>query len=157
MRNLRFVLVLVVALGAVAALWAFDANAPISQGDFAVLLASDLQAQPPAGGWNAASATAFLSQLQVTPMSGAWSTGDTLNEGDFAHILRLMGLSFYAVRPTDPVTWGKAIAELARLSDYLRSYPIAAHTLGQTTTTHVYTGIGTTDSGAPVPASPSKP
>ena len=130
---------------------------PISQGDFAILLASSLNRPAPNGGWTAANASTFLAGLNITPTSGAWSPAATLKEGDLAHILRIMGLNFYSTAPDDVVTWARAESVIARFRDYFRSFNLQARSLDNNTTTHIYTGIGGTEAGAPAPASPSTP
>ncbi len=132
-------------------------EASISQGDFAILLASSLNRPAPNGGWTTSNAPAFLAGLDITPANGAWSPAATLKESDLAHILRLMGLNFYSTAPNDIVTWGRARSVIARFRDYFRSFNLPARSLDHNTTTHIYTGIGGTEAGAPAPASPSTP
>jgi len=74
----RFAIVLaVLALGSFG-LFA-DNQSPITQGEFAALLASNLKAPVPQGGWTAESAIQMLGGLGITPISGAWENGAQLN------------------------------------------------------------------------------
>lgn len=151
--------VVVIAIAALLflslAAFAQKGSDPITQGDFAVLLAAHLHQPAPAGGWTPASAAPFLTGLGLTPVSGAWSPGTGLTEGDLVHILRLMGQDYYSPDPNSPVTWARAEAVLNRFTDFLRRYNLVARSADGDTTTHIYTGIGATSSAAP--ASPSTP
>ncbi len=128
---------------------------PISQGDFAALLAGHLNQPVPAGGWNAANATAFLTGLGLVPTAGSWNPTAILTDGDLVHILRLMGPNYFSPDPNAQVTWARAQAVLNRFGDFLHRYNLVARSSDGTTTTHVYTGIASTSSAAP--ASPSTP
>src|SRR5512142_811282 len=92
-------LIVAVALAVLACTlaWAAETKDPISQGDFAVLLASNLKATPPAGGWTPATAETFLKDMGLTPISGAWTTAEPLKEGNLVNILRQMGQPYYSV------------------------------------------------------------
>jgi len=138
-------------------LWAANTFDPISQGDFAVLLASNMKAPAPAGGWTPSSATAFLSGLNLTPLSGTWSPAETLKDGNLVHILRQMGQPYYSVEPDSPVTWGKAYEVMGKFADFFKVYLVNGRTGSNDSTTHVYTGMGNSAAGAPAPASPSRP
>jgi len=137
--------------------WAAETKDPITQGDFAVLLASNLKAAVPAGGWTATTAEAFLKDLGLTPIGGAWSAAEPLREGNLVNILRQMGQPYYSVEPDSIVTWGQAYAVMAQFSDFFRTYPTVARTSSNDTTTHIYTGMGSVAAGAIAPASPSRP
>lgn len=154
----KLVLISMVTLFVLAGsvLWAGATNDPITKGDFAALLASNLKAPVPAGGWNATNAPPFLSGIGLSPMSGSWAAAEKLNDGDLVHILRQMGQPFYSAEPDSIVTWGRAYAVLAQFQDFFRTYPINS-TASNDTTTHIYTGMGTTAAGAVAPASPSTP
>ncbi len=145
------------ALMACSLLWAANTNDPISQGDFAVLLASNLKAPAPAGGWTPTSAGSFLSSLGLSPLSGTWDPAAKMNDGNLVHILRLMGQPYYSPEPDSLVTWGKAYAVIAQFNDFFSTYPVSARTASNDTTTHIYTGMGASSAGAPAPASPSRP
>lgn len=156
----RKVLVLTLAILATLAcglVWAANTHDPISQGDFAVLLASNLKAPEPAGGWTPGSATAFLSGLNLTPISGTWTPSETMKDGNLVHILRQMGQPYYSIEPDTDVTWGKAYEVMGKFADFFKTYLANGRTASNDTTTHIYTGMGTTAAGAPAPASPSKP
>ncbi|MGC8724808.1 MAG: hypothetical protein ACP5VF_13200 [Acidobacteriota bacterium] len=129
----------------------------ITQGQFAVLLASNMNAPAPTGGWSPASATAFLQSQGLVPRSGAWSSEVDLTEGDMAFIFRMMGLNVFTADPDATVTWAKAKELMGRYRDFFRTYRLAHHSMDNTTTTHIYTGVGGGNGGAPEPASPSTP
>jgi hypothetical protein len=137
--------------------WAAETKDPINQGDFAVLLASNLKAAPPAGGWTPASATTFLKEMGLAPIGGAWNAAEPMKEGNMVNILREMGQPYYSVEPDSIVTWGQAYAVMARFADFFRTYPAVARTSNNDTTTHIYTGMGATAAGGVAPASPSRP
>jgi hypothetical protein len=155
MRRIAFCLIAALLLLTATVVMAQKGSDPISQGDFAALLASHLNTPVPAGGWNGTNAPAFLSSIGLTPVSGAWTPAATLTEGDLVHILRLMGMSYYTTEPNNPVTWAHANAVLLRFGDFFRKYNLVARAVDGSTTTHIYTGIGATSAGAP--ASPSTP
>ena len=129
----------------------------ITQGQFAVLLASNLNAPAPASGWSPASATAFLQSQGLVPRSGAWSSETDLTEGDMAFIFRMMGLNVFTADPNTTVTWAKAKELMGRYRDFFRTYRLVHHSTDNTTTTHIYTGVGGENGAAPAPASPSTP
>ena len=156
MRKILVVLALSLLFVSVAAM-AQRPEDPISQGDFAVLLASSLNQPAPSGGWNKMSAPAFLNGLKISPSSGVWLPSATLKEGDFAFVLRLLGLNVYATQPDSPVTWGKVRAMLGRYQDYFRKIRLKGLASDATTTTHINTGTGGEDAEAPAPASPVVP
>ena len=155
MKAMRLSLVALVALalglGALA-----GTHDPIKQGDFAVLLASELNQPVPPGGWTPENARPFLSGLGLAPISGTWTKDDVLNEGNLVHMLRVLGGSVFSARPDDQVTWGKAYAVLAEYRDMFRSFALGK-TNKITTTTHIYTGVGGVAAGAPTPVSPIVP
>lgn len=154
----KLILISVVASLALAGslLWAGATNDPITQGDFAALLASNLKTPAPAGGWTASNAPVFLTSIGLSPMSGSWNASERLNDGNLVHILRQMGQPFYTSEPDSTVTWGRAYAVLAQFQDFFKTYPV--HSIATNdTTTHIYTGLGTTAAGAPAPASPATP
>lgn len=138
-----------------------DNQAPITQGEFAVLLASNLKAPTPQGGWTPESAIGLLSGLGLSPMNGAWEAGSQLNEGNMVHILRDMGLALYSTAPDAVVTKAKANAVFFRYDDFFENFILKSKTVQGLNTTHVDTGIGGTTSGAPdgiaPPASPVLP
>ncbi len=145
------------ALMTCSLLWAANTNDPISQGDFAVLLASNLKAPVPAGGWTPTSAGSFLSSLGLSPLSGMWDPAAKMNDGNLVHILRLMGQPYYSPEPDSIVTWGKAYAVMAQFTEFFATYPVHAMASSDDTTTHISTGMGMVAAGAPAPASPSRP
>lgn len=157
MRRLAVFIIAGVLVLAAAKVFAQKGSDPITQGDFAVLLASHLNKPAPAGGWDPASATAFLAGIGLTPVSGTWNASSGLMEGDLTHILRLMGLTYYSPEPNSTVTWARAEAVLNRFNDFLNRYNLTARTTDGSTTTHIYTGIASTSSAAPAPASPTTP
>ncbi len=146
-----------------AATLAYNSQDPITQGDFAVLLAGHLNAPAPQGGWSPESATSFLSGLGLAPLSGNWDASAQLNEGNMVHVLRDMGLALYSTAPDTTVTWGKANAMFFRYDDFFRSYKLKTLTVQGTTTTHINTGVAGTPSAAPEgepqvpPATPTLP
>lgn len=154
----KLILISVVASLVLAAslLWAGATNDPITQGDFAALLADNLKAPVPAGGWNASNAPVFLTSIGLSPMNGSWNAAEKLNDGNLVHILRQMGQPFYSAEPDSIVTWGRAYAVLAQFQDFFKTYAIN-RTASNDTTTHIYTGMGTTAAGAVAPASPATP
>jgi hypothetical protein len=157
MRRLTILAVIsAMAVCSAVAVWSAGSEDPISQGDFAVLLASHLRQPVPPGGWAPASATAFLADIQITPVSGTWSVATTLNDGNLVHILRVMGQPLYSPEPDAPVTYAKAYAVLARFDDFFLRY-LLNKTAKNSTTTHIDTGLGAVAAGAPAPASPSTP
>lgn len=156
MRKILVVLALSLLFVSVAVM-AQRPQDPISQGDFAILLASSLNRPAPSGGWNNMSAPAYLSSLSISPSSGVWLPSATLNEGDFAYVLRLVGLNVYATQPDSPVTWEKARAMMAKYQDFFRKINLKALANDHTTTTRINTGVGGDDSAAPAPASPVEP
>jgi hypothetical protein len=156
MRKVLVIAALAALVVSVAA-FAQKADSPISQGDFAALLASNLNRPAPGGGWNGTNAPPYLASLGLTPLAGAWSSTATLKEGDLAHILRLLGQNFYSTQPESPVTWAKANSVLAGLRDFFKTYNPVAKAANQTTTTKINTALGGADAGAPTPASPSTP
>ena len=155
-RKLILISVVISLVLATSLLWAGATNDPISQADFAALLASNLKAPVPAGGWTTTNAPVFLTSIGLSPMSGAWNGSAMLNDGDLVHILRQMGQPFYSAEPDSIVTWGRAYAVLAQFQDFFRTYT-TNRTASNDTTTHIYTGMGTTAAGAVAPASPSTP
>jgi len=155
-RKLVLISVVTLLVFAASVLWAGATNDPITKGDFAALLASNLKTPVPAGGWNASNAPAFLSGIGLSPMSGAWNPSEKLNDGDLVHILRQMGQPFYSAEPDSIVTWGRAYAVLAQFQDFFKTYAIN-RTASNDTTTHIYTGMGSTAAGAVAPASPATP
>lgn len=156
MRKILVVLALSLLFVSVAAM-AQRPEDPISQGDFAVLLASSLNKPAPSGGWNKMSAPAYLSSMSISPSSGVWLPSATLNEGDFAYVLRLLGLNVYATQPDSQVTWGKARAMVGQYQDFFRKINLKGLASDATNTTHIDTGIGGDDAEAPAPASPVEP
>jgi len=122
----KLILICVAAslLFAGSVLWAGATNDPITQGDFAALLASNLKTPVPAGGWTPSNAPAFLSGIGLSPMSGTWNGSARLNDGDLVHILRQMGQAFYSPEPDSIVTWGRAYAVLAKFQDFFKTYAI---------------------------------
>ena len=156
MRKILIVVALSLLFVSVAS-FAQQANDPISQGDFAVLLASSLNKPAPSGGWNKMSAPAYLSSLSISPSSGVWLPSATLKEGDFAYVLRLLGLNYYAAEPDSSVTWGKVRAMLSQYQDFFKRIDLRGKASDATNTTHIDTGIGGDDAEAPAPASPVEP
>jgi len=127
----------------------------INQGDFALLLVKHTATPAPQGGWTVDSAVSILQEVGVTPISGGWETGKELVEGDLAHIMRLVGLSLYSVSPDQKVTYGRANSVFYRYDDFLKNFNLKTRTIYGTTTTHVDTAVGGSDSLAP--ASPTTP
>ena len=130
-------------------------TAPVTQGQFAVMLASHLKTPVPPGGWDDAKATAFLLGISLAPVNGTWNASANLREGDLVHILRLMGLSYYSPDPDKSVTFAEASAIFYRFESFFEKYIIVARTPSGDTTSHIYSGIGSSSSGGV--ASPSKP
>jgi len=156
MRKILVVLVLSLLFVSVASL-AQRPDDPISQGDFAVMLASSLNKPAPSGGWNKMSAPAYLSSLSISPSSGVWLPSANLKEADFAYVLRLLGLNYYASDPDASVTWGKVRAMLSQYQDFFRRIDLRGRASDKTNTTHIDTGIAGDDAEAPAPASPVEP
>ena len=154
MRRTAMVISALILVAALAA-WAQKGSDPINQGEFAVLLATHLNSPTPQGGWTADNATTFLTSAGIGPVAGGWSAPTVLTEGDLVHMLRAMGLAYYSPTPDAKVTWAEANAVLNRFGDFFRRFSPLARSVDGSTTTHIYTGIGDTSSGAP--ASPSKP
>jgi len=157
MRKVSVILLSVLMFLAFGAIWAQDNQNPITQGDFAVLLASNMNAAPPNGGWKPQTAARFLADTGVTPISGAWNLNAKLTEGNLAHIMRLMGLNFYSTRPDQIVTWAKANAIMGQYRDRFLAYKVHSVASDDTTTTHIYTGPAGTDAVPLPPASASVP
>lgn len=160
MRKLMIMLLAGLFLIATGAVWAQDTHAAITQGDFAVLLASKMNSPAPSGGWTPPKAAKFLADLGLTPISGAWNLTAQLKEGNLAHIMRLLGVNVFSTSPDSIVTWGKAIATLSKYGDAMANYSPTSRTDDLTTTTHINTGIGGTMGGGlppPPPASPPVP
>jgi len=138
-----------------------DNQSPVTQGDFAVLLASNLKAPAPQGGWTPEAAINLLNGLGLAPISGAWQSGDQLNEGNMVHILRDMGLALYSTAPEAIVTKAKANAVFFRYDDFFKNWNLKTRTVQGQTTTHIDTGVAGTEAGAPEgfvpPASPVTP
>lgn len=141
------------------AVWAQDNQSPITQGDFAVLLASDMNTAPPTGGWNPKAASKFLTDAGITPTSGSWNVTAKLTEGNMAHIVRLLGLSFYSSHPKDVVTWAKALAFMGQYRDRIHAFDIHGAEAHDRTSTHVHSAFTSNSPGQalPPPASPSQP
>jgi hypothetical protein len=144
---------LVIILGTVSLM--ADNKDIIKQGDFALLLVNHTATPAPQGGWTQDSALTLLQEIAVLPFSGNWSPGEDLTEGDLAHIMRQVGLSIFSVRPDEKVTWGRANAVFYRYDDFLKNFNLKTRTVYGTTTTHVDTAVGGSDSLAP--ASPTTP
>jgi len=155
-KKLLVISLVTISILACGLLWAGETNDPITQGDFAALLASNLKAPVPAGGWTPSNAPAFLSSIGLSPLNGTWAAAEKLNDGNLVHILRQMGQAYYSPEPDSIVTWGRAYAVLAQFQDFFRTYAIN-RTASNDTTTHIYTGMGTTAAGAVAPASPATP
>ena len=128
---------------------------PIPQGDFAALFCDHLNTPRPAGGWTPALAIPFLEGLKIVPTAGKWEAGATLVEKDMVFMLREMGISVYSPQPESVVTYAKANAVFQRYDDYLYNWNLKTRTVMGSTTTHIDSGVGQTDVGAP-PASPTK-
>jgi hypothetical protein len=155
-KKLLVISLVTITVLACGMLWAVETHDPITQGDFAALLASNLKAPVPAGGWTASNAPAFLSSIGLSPMSGTWAAAEKLNDGTLVHILRQMGQSYYSAEPDSIVTWGRAYAVIAQFQDFFGTYAIN-RTASNDTTTHIYTGMGAIAAGGVAPASPSTP
>ncbi len=149
------------ALGLAA--FAYSSQDPITQGDFAVMLASHLKTAVPQGGWTPETASNFLSGLGLAPLSGGWEVTAQLNEGNMVHVLRAMGLALYSTSPDTVVTWGKANGVFFRYDDFFKNYNMKIRTVQGDETTHIDTGVGGSESAAPAgnqlvpPASPTLP
>lgn len=126
-----------------------DNQSPITQGEFATLLAGNLKAPVPQGGWTAESAIQMLSGLGLAPFGGTWQSGAQLNEGDMVKVLRAMGLALYSTNPDAVVTKAKANAVFFRYDDFFKNWNFRTKTIQGVTTTHVDTGVGGTSSNAP--------
>jgi len=155
-KKLLVISLATISILACGLLWAAETHDPITQGDFAALLASNLKAPVPTGGWTASNAPAFLSSIGLSPMNGTWAAAEKLNDGNLVHILRQMGQAYYSPEPDSIVTWGRAYAVLAQFQDFFKTYALN-RVAKNDTTTHIYTGLGATAAGAPAPASPSTP
>lgn len=138
-----------------------DNQSPITQGEFATLLASNLKAPVPQGGWTADSAIQMLSGLGLNPISGAWESGTQLNEGNMVKILRSMGLAVYSTNPDAVVTKAKANSVFTTYDDFFQNWNLKTKTLQKVTTTHIDTGVAGTSAQSPAgfvpPASPVIP
>ncbi len=154
MRKLMVIIVASLFFASVAVM-AQRPEQPISQGNFAILLASSLNNPAPAGGWNTTSAPAFLMSLNISPISGVWLPSANLKEGDLAHMVRILGLNFYSTQPNAPVTWVKAKSLIMRYQNYFKKINLRAMASDKTTATHIATGVGGTEAAAP--ASPATP
>jgi len=126
-----------------------DNHDPIPQREFAALLASHLDAESPVGGWTPQDAIPFLSELMLIPIAGEWDAGATLNEGNMAHILRLMGIPIYTNSPDEVVTFARAHAVFYRYDEYIQQWNLRTLTTGGETTTHVDTGLPGSSAAAP--------
>jgi len=142
MRKMSVILLSVVMLLAFGAVWAQDNQNPVTQGDFAVLLASNMNAGAPNGGWKPQTSARFLADTGVTPISGAWNLNAKLTEGNLAHIMRLMGLNFYSTRPDQVVTWAKANAIIGQYRDKFMAYKIHSTASDDSVTSHIYEANG---------------
>jgi hypothetical protein len=127
----------------------------IKQGDFALILVGHTSTPAPQGGWTIDSAVSLLQDIGIAPFSGSWSSEQEMTEGDMAHIMRLLGLPIYSVNPDEKVTWGRANAVFYRYDDFLKNFNLKTRTVYGSTTTHVDTAVGGSDSLAP--ASPTTP
>jgi hypothetical protein len=154
MRKLSVILLSVAMLLTFGAVWAQDNQSPVTQGDFAVLLASNMNAAAPNGGWKPQTAARFLADTGVTPISGAWNLTAKLTEGNLAHIMRLMGLSFYSTRPDQIVVWAKANAIIGQYRDKFMAFKIHSTASDDSQTSHISEANG---SGSPATAMPPPP
>ena len=158
MRKTSVVMLSALMLLVFGAVWAQDNQSPITQGDFAVLLASNMNAAAPNGGWKPQTAAKFLSNQNITPISGACNLGAKLTEGNLAHIMRLMGLNFYSTTPDLVVTWAKANALIGQYRDKFMAYKINAVASDDSTTTHILSAVGSGSEATNLPpATPSVP
>ena len=158
MSKVSAILLSALMLLAFGSIWAKDNLDPITQGEFAVLLASNMNIQPPSGGWKPQTAAKFLANSGILPIPGAWNLNAKLKEGDLAYIMRFMGLNFFSAMPNKIVTWAKANALIGQFRDKFLAYKIPGEASDQTTTTHIITAVGGTPAGGlPPPASPSIP
>jgi len=158
MRKLSVVFLAVAMLLAFGAVWAQDNHNPITQGDFAVLLVSNMNAAAPNGGWKPQTAARFLADTGVTPISGAWNLTAKLTEGNLAHIMRLMGLNFYSTKPDQVVTWAKANAIIGQYRDKFMAYKLHSAATDDSSTSHINLGTGSSSPATALPpASPSIP
>lgn len=146
--KILLIAVLMAILGSVTVF--ADNNDIIKQGDFALLLVKHTKTPVPAGGWNVESAISVLQDVGIVPFSGVWNSDEDITEGDLAYILRLFGISVYSANPDDKVTWGRANAVFFRYDDFFKNYNLKTRTVYGTTTTHIDTAVGGTDSLAPV-------
>jgi hypothetical protein len=154
MRIAKFVLLVVAIILGTVSLMA-DNKDIIKQGDFALLLVNHTATPAPQGGWTQESALTMLQEIAVLPFSGNWVPGEDLTEGDMAHIMRQIGLPIFSVKPDEKVTWGRANAVFYRYDDFLKNFNLKTRTVYGTTTTHIDTAVGGSDSLAP--ASPTTP
>lgn len=158
MRKASVFLLAVGVLLAFSMTWGADNQDPITQGDFAVLLASNMNATAPSGGWKPLTATRFLAGAEITPISGAWNVTAKLTEGNLAHIMRLMGLNFFSTRPEQIVTWAKANALIGQYRAKFLAYIIHGAASDNSTTTHIETAVGGYGPAVNLPpASPAVP
>lgn len=154
MRTKFVVLAVMMMILGTASLMA-DNKDIITQGDFALLLVKHTATPRPTGDWTQDSALSLLQDVGVLPFSGGWEAGTELTEGDMAHILRQVGLNIFSVNPDEKVTWGRANAVFFRYDDFFKNTNLKTRTAYGTTTTHVDTSVGGSDSLAP--ASPTTP
>ena len=159
MRKLSVIFLSVAMLLAFGAIWAQDNQNPITQGEFAVLMVSNMNVAAPNGGWKPQTAARFLADAGVTPISGAWNLNAKLTEGNLAHIMRLMGLNFYSTRPDQVVTWAKANALMGQYRDKFMAYHVHSAASDDSATSHISVGNGSSSpaTAMPPPASPSVP
>lgn len=154
MKGKIFLIAVLIAILGSVTIFA-DNSDIIKQGDFALLLIKHTKTPVPEGGWNVDSAIAVLQDVGIVPFSGIWNAEDDMTEGDLSYILRLFGISVYSANPDDKVTWGRANAVFFRYDDFFKNYNLKTRTVYGTTTTHVDTAVGGSDSLSPV--SPTVP
>jgi hypothetical protein len=106
----------------------------ITQGEFAVMLASTLRLRPPRRVWSAADASTALSALRLQAAQavgvvppGGWRLDGPLSEGDLAVLLAHLGLHVIPQDPERPITPEEAEQVLARLASLFRSLSPAAY------------------------------
>lgn len=160
MRKTSLLILSVLMMLAFGAVQAEDNQNPITQGEFAVLLASNMNATPPNGGWKPQTAAKFLADQKIGPLSGAWKVNDKLTEGNLASMMRKMGLNFFSTTPDQVVTWAKANRLVGQYRERFMAYQMNAQAADDSTTTHIgqsLAGEEGTGVSLPPPASPSVP
>jgi hypothetical protein len=158
MRKTSLLILSALMMLAFGAIQAQDNQNPITQGEFAVLLASNMNATPPNGGWKPQTAAKFLADQKIGPISGAWKISEKLTEGNLASMMRKMGLNFFSTTPDQVVTWAKANKLVGQYRERFMAYQMNAAAADDSSTTHIGQSLAGEEGVAmPAPATPSVP